>query len=189
MDNHQAKLLSFVAETPYLQDLLSRSEELGIPNWYFGAGCISQSYWNHYYGEAKENNIKDIDWIYFDSDDLSESGEKAVQVKVQKHFKNLPFEIDVNNQARVHLWYEKMFGYPIQAYTSSEQAIESWPTTVTAVALSSRERKPIVFAPFGLDDFFNFTIRPNKVQITKEIYTKKVNRWLKCWPSLNVIPW
>lgn len=40
-----------------------------------------------------------------------------------------------------------------------------------------------------LNDLLGLIVRPNKVQITKEIYEKKVLRWKTNWPDLNVIPW
>ena len=30
---------------------------------------------------------------------------------------------------------------------------------------------------------------PNKAQITKEIYEKKVLRWMGLWPTLSIVPW
>lgn len=189
MNDKTFKLLEFVKETPYLFEVLERSEELGIPNWYFGAGCLVQSYWNHRAGLPLERNIKDIDWIYFDPTDLSEKRERIIQDLVRKHFRDLPFEFDVNNQARVHLWYEESFGYPIRPYLSSEDAIQTWPTTATAVGLTKRNGHSLVFAPFGLDDFFSLVVRANKRQITKDIYSKKIERWKNCWPALEIISW
>ncbi|MFD0869238.1 nucleotidyltransferase family protein [Paenibacillus residui] len=46
-----------------------------------------------------------------------------------------------------------------------------------------------LYAPFGLNDLLGLIVRPNKVQIIKEIYEKKVLRWKTNWPDLNVIPW
>lgn len=186
---NEKKLIEFIQETPYLNEVLEKSSELNIPNWYFGAGCLSQSYWNYKFGRPKGNNIKDIDWIYFDDSDLSEESENRIQNKVQNHFKELPFEFDVNNQARVHLWYKEIFGYSIVPYKSSKDAVKTWPTTLTSVALTKNGDNIEIFAPFGLDDFFSLKVRANKVQITEEIYLKKVNRWKKCWPDLTVIPW
>lgn len=33
------------------------------------------------------------------------------------------------------------------------------------------------------------TARPNKRQITAEIYDGKVARWRQHWPELTIIPW
>ena len=44
-------------------------------------------------------------------------------------------------------------------------------------------------APFGLADLLGGTVRPNKTQITREIYAAKVARWLEYWPSLTIVDW
>jgi len=33
------------------------------------------------------------------------------------------------------------------------------------------------------------TVRPNKAQITQEIYEAKVARWRSCWPALTITDW
>lgn len=47
----------------------------------------------------------------------------------------------------------------------------------------------VVFAPYGLNDLFNMTIRPDKRQFTKEHYLLKINKWKEKWPLLNVLSW
>ncbi|AHK04607.1 hypothetical protein X971_4768 [Agrobacterium tumefaciens LBA4213 (Ach5)] len=32
-------------------------------------------------------------------------------------------------------------------------------------------------------------VRPNKKQITREIYEKKIGRWIKLWPELTIVDW
>jgi hypothetical protein len=78
---------------------------------------------------------------------------------------DIPLEFDVKNQARVHLWYEKKFGYPIQPYRSVEAAINTWPTTATAIAARIDECGYKICAPFGLNDLLGMIVRPNKTQI------------------------
>lgn len=46
-----------------------------------------------------------------------------------------------------------------------------------------------VIAPFGLDDLFGRIVRPNKAQITEEIYRSKWEKWQSRWAGLTVIPW
>jgi hypothetical protein len=88
------------------------------------------------------------------------------------------------------LWYKRHFGYEIQKYKSLESAINTWPTTATAIGVRIEEdNKFKVYAPFGLNDLFGKIVRANKIQITEEIYKNKVVNWLKKWPDLNVIPW
>jgi len=98
-------------------------------------------------------------------------------------------KFDVKNQARVHLWYASKFGYETPPYPSIEAAISTWPTTATTVAVSKVNGKTHLIAPFGIEDLMSHTVRPNKAQITEEIYLSKVVRWKKHWPFLKILPW
>jgi uncharacterized protein len=46
-----------------------------------------------------------------------------------------------------------------------------------------------VYAPFGLTDLLNMIVRPNKMQITRELYEAKTERWTRLWPKLQRLPW
>lgn len=35
----------------------------------------------------------------------------------------------------------------------------------------------------------NGVVRPNKKQITREIYDAKTMRWITVWPNLSVVSW
>ncbi|OHA61999.1 MAG: hypothetical protein A2117_02315 [Candidatus Wildermuthbacteria bacterium GWA2_46_15] len=87
-------------------------------------------------------------------------------------------------------WYEKHFGRPIEQFRSAEEAINTWPTTATSVGVrKEKDGKLRVYARFGLDDLLGMVVRANKAQITEKIYQDKVDRWIKIWPNLKVIPW
>lgn len=107
---------------------------------------------------------------------------------IQRRFSDCPLHIDIKNQAGVHIWYRDHFGYDIAPFESIESAINTWPTTVTAVGVRLRDNQ-LHYAPFGLNDLFSQIVRPNKAQITKVIYDMKVNKWVQTWDSLTVIPW
>lgn len=172
-----------------IPEVLKRSRSLGISQWAVGAGFVQQSVFNLFHGKPVMEGIKDIDWVYFDPSDLSEETEAKVIAKVHSAMKDIPVPFDVKNQARVHLWYRQKFGYDIAPYTNLENAISTWPTTSTAVALTERESGTEIIAPFGLSDLLNMIVRPNKRQITKDIYLAKVNRWKIHWPHLRVVEW
>lgn len=170
--------------------ILDRAPKLALPNWYLGAGCIAQTVWNDLHGYPLTSNIKDYDLVYFDSSDLSCETEESHARDAQEIFQELHVEVDVANEARVHLWYADHFGYAIKPYSSVEDGIASWPTTATAIGVrQDTDGKLATYAPFGLGDLFGMVVRPNKRQITKEIYLKKVERWTKYWPKLVIIPW
>ncbi|MBZ9792989.1 nucleotidyltransferase family protein, partial [Rhizobium sp. 3T7] len=96
---------------------------------------------------------------------------------------------DVKNQARVHSWYEAKFGYSIDPYTSTVEAITTFPTTAAAVGLRPGHANLELCAPYGLSDLLSVVVRPNKKQIAREIYEKKVNRWTALWPELKIVSW
>jgi hypothetical protein len=135
------------------------------------------------HGKAPSADILDYDLVYYDRD-LSEARERSVQREARELVADLHIELDVTNEARVHLWYPRQFGYGIQPYQSTEDAIGTWPTTATAIGVRPSGRALEVWAPFGTDDLFNLVVRANRVQITPEIYDAKVTRWVTRWPSL-----
>ena len=127
--------------------------------------------------------------VYFDDKHLDYDDENEVIVKIHKILPDIGIKIDVKNEARVHLWYGNHNGYNIQPYTSLEDAINTWPTTATTVGVRLENNQLKVYAPFGLNDMFGKIVKANKVQITKQIYENKVEKWIKKWPDLKVIPW
>ncbi|WP_323992517.1 hypothetical protein [Nguyenibacter sp. L1] len=42
---------------------------------------------------------------------------------------------------------------------------------------------------YGLSDLLGSVVRPNKRQITREIYEIKIERWTTSWIGLTVIGW
>jgi hypothetical protein len=187
----QLKVLEYIINlSPMLRDVLDRADTLELDNYYIGAGCIAQTVWNYLFDYDLEYGIKDIDFVYYDNIGMDYNSEDKVIKSIKNLFSDFEKDIDVKNQARVHLWYKNHFGKEIAPYTSLEKAINTWPTTATAIGVRRcRENGIKVYAPFGLNDLFGNIVRPNKVQITEEIYTKKVTAWLEKWPGLTIIPW
>jgi len=171
-----------------LYGVIEESQNLELPEYYIGAGCIAQTVWNYQNGNPPLKGINDIDFVYFDSDLTLETENDVIQ-RIQDRFRDCPLKIDVKNQARVHVWYKAHFGYDISPYNSLKSAIDSWPTTSTAVGVRLVGEELQVYAPFGLNDLFSQIVRPNKAQITEEIYNKKAQKWICTWPSLTVVPW
>ena len=135
------------------------------------------------------NGISDIDFVYFDNNDLTINGENKIIENINNIMGIIPVKIDIKNQARVHLWYKQHFGYDIKPYISVENTINSWPTTATSIGVRIENKKFEIYAPYGLNDLFGMIVRANKTQITEEIYYQKVNKWIKKWSSLTIIPW
>lgn len=182
----QTKLEAVLQKNQQICHILKVLESINPPNWYLGAGCITQSIWNYLCDYETTYGIKDYDIVYFDRD-TSQQKEQQYTTKIQHSLPDIT--VDVTNQARVHLWYHHIFHKKISAYTSVEEAIQSWPTTASAIGVRKVNQKFVVCAPFGLEDLFSLTVRPNKLQITEDVYIAKVQRWLEKWPQLNIITW
>lgn len=179
--------IEIVRKNPYVRKILEVKLFPNDISWYLGAGCLCQTVWNFLSRKEITADIKDYDLVYYDASDLSYKAEDHYIQKAKICFKNIPVEI--RNQARVHLWYEKKFGKKIAQYASCEAAIDSWPTTATAVGINKVGGKFSVYAPYGLNDLFDMVIRPNKLLIEKWMYEAKVVHWLPKWPSLKIVPW
>ena len=178
-----------LASSALLAPMLRRWSDICLPNGWLAAGAVAQTVWNIAHGYPAEANIRDIDLIYFDADDLSAESEVSNEARVRGLFADLGVAVDVKNEARVHLWYLAKFGYSIAPYGSAEEAIATFPTTSTAVGVRPHGPQLDICAPFGLDDLLGLVVRPNKVQITRAIYEAKVARWQPCWPELKICDW
>jgi uncharacterized protein len=187
-DDVSARLMAALRANETLWECLQRCRGLNLPAWYLGAGCVAQTIWNLAHGKAPGADILDYDLVYYDRD-LSEEPERKMTRHARELVADLRIDLDVTNQARVHIWYPQRFGYRIQPYQSTEDAIGTWPTTATAIGVRLDGSQLEVCAPLGTDDLFNLVVRPNRVQITPGIYDAKVSRWAARWPSLVVLTW
>ncbi|MBV8139366.1 MAG: nucleotidyltransferase family protein [Deltaproteobacteria bacterium] len=184
------RLREYLNHNRVIAGILQEAPSLAMANWYLGAGCIAQTVWNFLHGFAPTFGIKDYDLVYHDGSDLSLEAQTRYQGRANEFFAHLHATVEVQNQARVHLWYAERFGYEIAPYESVEAAINSWPTTATCVGVRTARAGGLqIYVPFGLSDLFNMIVRPNKVQITRELYEAKTERWTRLWPKLQRLPW
>ena len=184
------RLRESLSHNQVIGEILQKASSLAIANWYLGAGCIAQTVWNFLHGFEPTFGIKDYDLVYHDVSDLSLEAQMRYQGRANELFAHLHGTVELQNEARVHLWYAEHFGYEVAAYESVEAALNSWPTTATCVGVRAASAGGLrVYAPFGLTDLFNMIVRPNKMQITRELYEAKTERWTRLWPKLQRLPW
>lgn len=185
-----AELIRIVELNEVLMQVFDALDQIGLKNYYIGAGAVVQSVWNVLAGFPIDYGISDIDVVYFDDQHLEDGHEQELKRKLEKFLPEFPLWLDLKNQARVHLWYKEKFGYEIHPYASLEDAIDTWPTTATSLGLRrENEHQWILYAPFGIEDIFCMRIQANPRQITEAIYMKKVNKWSEKWPRLICEPW
>lgn len=167
---------------------MSRAEHIPLPNWYIGAGCIPTIVWNLLSENPPETYLHDIDIVYYDARDLSSEAEHAYQNKMNVLYHDLSVKLDIKNQARIHTWYNEKLGQSIAPYDSVEAGINTW-LSATAVGVRKCDTDFIVYAPYGLNDLFSMTVRPNRSVMSRQHYFKKAKQWKTQWPRVTIIPW
>ena len=188
-ESQVAQLDHILSQNKLLHDIIQKMVNVGLSNYYIGAGCIAQTVWNYQSGFELMHGISDVDIVYYDNADLSYEAEDAVIKRIKQVIEPCVVPVDIKNQARVHLWYKQHNGFDIAPYDSVESAINTWPTTATAIGVRMEREGLKTYAPFGLDDLFDMAVKPNKTLITEEIYMHKVKKWSKKWPLLTITQW
>lgn len=185
-------LITILKKNNELMDVLNYIDSLKLPNYYIAAGSVFQTIWNYYDNNDLNYNIKDIDVIYYDNNDLSVETDIKYYDLINDYCKskNYTYEIDVSNEARMHIWKKENYNIDVEPYINSEDAIDKWIATVHAIGITKENNDIKVYAPYGLSDIFSRTIRPIKHKYnTKEIYDKKAINWNSRFDNLNIIEW
>jgi hypothetical protein len=133
------------------------------------SGAIYQPVWNHLTGRAPDYGIKDYDVAYHDASDTSYEAEDVVIQRVAAVFEPPLRElVEVRNQARVHLWFEKKFGAdePYPPLENSAAALKRFVATAFCVGVRMEADDSLsVHAPLGLEDLFALHLRPNPLRV------------------------
>lgn len=192
LDKQCHKFMSILEENKDLMIILDYLAKLNLPNFYIAAGSIFQTIWNYYDNRPLNYGIKDIDIIYYDKDNLTKEVEQKLENQIIDFLKqqNLNYEVDIHNEARMHLWKKENENKDIDQYQNSEDAIAKWIATVHAIGITKEKGQIKVYAPYGLSDIFSRTIRPIKHKgNSQELYNKKVASWQSRFSNLNIIEW
>lgn len=184
--------MSLTAETfiaaalsnPVNAELLTRLKSLALPDGWLAAGCLFQSHWNLKSGRPVAEGIKDYDIFYHDAADLSYEAEDAVIRRVAAATADLGVAVEVRNQARVHLWYEKRFGRPCPALASSRAGIDRYLVACTCVAIEAATGT--LYATYGLDDLDAGILRPNPATAEYGLFRDKAASYKARWPWLTI---
>ena len=181
-----ARLTEIVRADPGLMHVLTTVRALDLPDWRVFSGAVYQSAWNSLTGRPAGYGIKDYDLGYFDPD-VSWDAEDAVIRRVAAAFEP-PFRdtVEVRNQARVHLWFEDRFGESYAALSGTDEALSRFVAPAFAVGVRLEQDDAIsIAAPFGLEDVFALTLRPNPNRPPAKGWNRAVASALARWPELK----
>jgi hypothetical protein len=175
-----------VLRNPVNAAILDRWDALRLPDGWLVAGCLFQTVWNLREGRPPQDGIKDYDLFYFDAQDLSESGERAVQSRVDAVLGDLGIAAEAKNQARVHLWYEGFFGHPYPALRDSRDGIQRFLVRETCVGIRPWGAGWELDAPHGVQTVAQGTLTRNPLTPHAPLFDAKVASYRARWPWLRV---
>lgn len=189
IDEQVREFRRLVSLNPIVVELLELMPALRLPDCWLAAGAVFQTVWNVLSDRQPQAGILDYDVNYFDACDLSWEAEDRAIADAARTLAGVDAEVQIRNEARVHLWYEAKFGVSCPPYRSTRHAISTFPSCSSCVGVRVIEGQFEVYAPFGLTDVFRMTTRPNPILAPADVYTAKTRRWATEWPGLTVLPW
>jgi hypothetical protein len=181
------RLAEIVRAAPALMQVLETVRALDLPDWLVFSGAVYQRVLNHLTGRPADYGVRDYDVGYFDPSDISYDAEDVVIRRVAAAFAEpLRTQVEVRNQARVHLWFEAHFGEPYTPLSGTAEALQRFvsPLFAIGVHLAADDRLHIE-APFGLADLFELRLRPNKNRPTDK-FPRIAAGVTARWPELRV---
>lgn len=188
MADHGAELERILLADPLTCQALEAARDLALPDWWIVSGAIYNTVWNALTGRPSGHGLKDIDLFYFDPDTSWEAEDRTIRHAARAFAARPP--VEVRNQARVHLWFERHFGYPIAPYRSCAEAIGNFAARSHSIgARLEQDGNLSLCAPYGLADIFALRIVPNTSRPNRATYEAKAARAKALWPELTVIPW
>jgi hypothetical protein len=181
-------LTGIVRSSAVLMRTLELARAMALPDWWLVSGAIYNQVWNHLTGRPEMHGVKDIDLFYFDPDTSWEAEDREIRRAARLFAPDPPVEL--RNQARVHLWYPDHFGTPYSPLRTSTEAIDRFASRTHCIGLHLRKDDSLrLYAPYGLDDIFEFRLVPNTFADNRATHDRKAARQAALWPELSVVAW
>ena len=184
----ERRLEDILRAAPSMMTVLALTRELDLPDWMIVSGAVYQRVWNHLTGREPDYGVRDYDVVYFDPDTSWEAEDVFIKRAAALFPAPLSELVEVRNQARVHLWFEDHFGEPYEPLSSSAEALTRFvaPAFGVGVRLEADDSLTIQ-APFGLEDLFSMTLRPNPNRGLAKGWGKTTTSARTRWPEILVV--
>ena len=183
------RLTAIVHAAPSLMRVLRTMRTLALPDWLVMSGAVYQRVLNHLTGRPADYGVRDYDLGYFDGSDISYGAEDIVIRRVAAAF-DVPLrsQVEVRNQARVHVWFEAHFGEAYTPLSCTAEALERFVSPMFAVGVRlEADGRLHIAAPFGLGDLFALRLRPNPRRPFGG-FDRVAGNVLRRWPEIRVGP-
>lgn len=187
-------ILDLIKKDKWMMDVLGAAERLNLPDWWIGAGFVRSKVWDYLHGYKKRTPLPDVDLIYFDKNDFSNTQANLHSTKAEDKYqkelnklKSLCVKWQVKNQARMHVYHKR------KPYENSEEALSEWAETATCVGVRLEKGKLKLVAPHGIEDLVNLIVRKipgfaSKYKHDPGIFRKRIKEknWVQLWPKLKI---
>ena len=179
---YKKSLQKILSDDPVRMSILYEVQALELNDGWIGAGFVRDAVWDYLHGYALRPVSGDVDVVWFDSKNCAPDLDRVLEERLKQQLPTLDWS--VKNQARMH---QRNGDHP---YTSTGDALLSWPETATAVAVRLGPKGLDITAPYGLSDLFELRLRPtpaferDKLDSFKQRVSTK--RWLERYPRLQL---
>jgi hypothetical protein len=184
----EARLVEIVRADPDLMHVLTVARSLELPDWRIFSGAVYQTVWNALGGRPVGYGRKDYDLGYFDPDTSWDAEDVVIRRAADAFEEPFRSQVEVRNQARVHLWFKDRFGEDYEPLSCTDEALGRFvaPAFAVGIRLEADDRVSVA-APFGLEDVFDRVIRPNANRPRARGWDRAVGSAVARWPEVRVI--
>lgn len=186
-DERKARLAKIVQASPTLMHVLRTVRAQRLPDWRVFSGAVYQTVWNALTNRDPDYGIKDYDVGYFDPDTSWDAEDVFIRRVAAAFEPPLRDQVEVRNQARVHLWFFDKFGEPYSPLSSTDQGLMRFvcPAFAVGVRLEDDDRISVA-APFGLCDVFDMRLSPNPTRGIARGWDRVTRSAQERWPECRV---
>jgi len=185
--DREAQLVEILRANDTLMQVLRTVRDLGLPDWRLFSGAVYQSVWNARTGRPAGFGTKDYDIGYFDPDTSWDAEDVWIKRVADAFEEPLKSQVEVRNQARVHLWAPQKFGEDFAPLFSTDEAPARFVAPAFAVGVRLEADDSIsVHSAYGLADVFDMVIRPTPRRGRAKGWETIVAKLKARWPELTV---
>lgn len=145
-------------------------------------GSLFQTVWNLLSGYPPAAGIRDYDLFYWDADTSYQAEDWAIK-QAEALFADLPAEIQLRNQARVHLWFQEKYGWTRPPLPTARAGVQQFLARCTCVGITAAGD---LYAPWGLDELVAGQLMLNPLNQTPDLFLPKAEDYRARWPWLTI---
>ena len=93
-------------------------------------------------------------------------------------------DVEIRNQARVHLWYPQRFGHAYPQLSSARAGIDRYLVACTCVGIEVATGE--LYAPHGLHELAQGLLRVNPLTPQPQLFAAKAHSDVARWPWLRI---